>query len=121
MSPDIRSSISPLLLYPQGPKGGEGDVGLNGRLGDEGPKGSPGVEGDDGPDGYKGPDGAPGPPGPPGDSMKGPGTFYRGKEESFNLNKIQRVSVLHACIHGTPELLCTYVLVQGRVGARSSE
>ena len=75
----------------QGPKGGEGVDGPNGKLGDEGPKGSSGPAGDDGPAGYPGLAGPPGPPGPPGDSLKGPATFYRGKDESFNLNKIQKV------------------------------
>ncbi len=77
-------------MLSQGPKGDTGSVGPKAALGPEGEKGSagpPGPDGGDGPKGYLGP---PGPPGPPGDGTKGP-IFYRGRDDTYNLQKIEKV------------------------------
>ena len=78
----------------QGPKGDTGPIGPKGPQGPEGEKGSQGPIGPDGDDGFKGYLGPPGPPGPPGDGPKGP-VFYRGRDDTYNLQKIEKVSTCH--------------------------
>ncbi len=86
-----------VLPHVQGPKGDAGVVGPKAGLGPEGEKGSggpPGPDGEDGPKGFLGP---PGPPGPPGDGTKGP-IFYRGRDDTYNLKKIEKVGLI-VCVY----------------------
>ena len=77
----------------QGPKGYIGPGGPKGKAGPEGQKGSPGPIGLNGDSGPKGPNGPSGPPGPPGDPHTG-SIFYRTKDVTFDLKKLERVSLV---------------------------